>query len=250
MRARGNRAGIVLATKVYGPMGEGPNERGLSRRHVIAAVEASLRRLQADYIDLYQAHADDTETPLDETMGAFDDLIRQGKVRYAGVSNYSGWRLARALWESDKHGLARYESLQPHYSLAYRNEFEHELEGLCLDQGLGVIPYSPLAAGFLSGKYRPGQPLPDSARASEIERRYMNDRGFALLARVDGVATAHDATTPQVALAWLLARPGITAPIVGANTVAQLRGLLPAIDLRMTPDETAALDAVSAWRAE
>jgi aryl-alcohol dehydrogenase-like predicted oxidoreductase len=157
MKARGNRHSIVLATKVRGQMGPGPNDQGLSRRHIMDAVDASLRRLQIDYIDLYQSHSDDQETPLDETLGAFDDLIRQGKVRYVGASNYSAWRLTRALWESDKHDYARYDSLQPNYSLAHRDEFERELEPLCLDQGIAVIPYSPLARGFLSGKYRVGQ---------------------------------------------------------------------------------------------
>ncbi len=249
MKARGNRDGIVLATKVRGQMGPGPNDMGLSRRHVIAAVEASLRRLQTDYIDLYQAHADDQETPLDETLGAFDDLVRQGKVRYIGASNYDAWRLTRALWESERHGYARYDSLQPHYSLAHRAEFERELEPLCLEQGIGVIPYSPLAAGFLSGKYRRDQPLPESARTEDVKRRYLNERGFALLDAVDGVAEARGATTAQVALAWLLARPSITAPIIGATSVQQLRETLGAGDVSLDAEQIAALDAAGDWRA-
>jgi aryl-alcohol dehydrogenase-like predicted oxidoreductase len=248
MKARGNRAGLVIATKVRGAMGEGPNDQGLSRRHIMEAVEASLHRLQTDYIDLYQAHSDDRETPLDETLGAFDDLVRQGKVRYIGASNYAAWRLTRALWESDRHGYARYDSLQPHYNLAYRDEFERELEPLCLEQGLGVIPYSPLAAGFLTGKYRRGRELPRSRRVEGIKRRYLNERGFALLDEIDKVATAHDATTAQVALAWLLARPSITAPIIGANSVQQLRETLAAGDLRLDPEAVTALDAASDWR--
>ncbi len=248
MKARGNRAAIVLATKVRGSMGPGPNDQGLSRAHIMAAVEDSLRRLQTDYIDLYQAHADDPETPLDETMGAFDDLVRQGKARYVGASNYSAWRLTRALWESERHGYVHYDSLQPHYSLAYRDEYERELEPLCREQGIGVIPYSPLAGGFLSGKYRPGEALPNSARASGIQQRYMNERGFALLQKLDEVAGAYQATVAQVALAWLLARPGMTAPIIGANSVEQLRELMPAAGLRLDDATLADLDKASAWR--
>ncbi len=248
MRARGNRDSLVIATKVRGQMGDGPNDQGLSRRHIMSAVEASLRRLQTEYIDLYQSHADDRETPLEETLRAFDDLVRQGKVRYVGASNISAWRLTRALWESDRHDFARYDSLQPHYNLAHRAEYERELEPLCLDQEIGVIPYSPLEGGFLSGKYRAGQPLPNSARAQRIERQFMNERGMAVLEALDTVARDHGATIPQAALAWLLARPGITAPIIGANSVAQLRELLPAAELRLTPDAIAALDAASAWQ--
>ncbi len=248
MTARGNRARIVLATKVRGAMGPGPNDQGLSRAHIMAAVEASLRRLQTDYIDLYQAHADDPETPLDETMAAFDDLVRQGKARYVGASNYSAWRLTRALWESDRRDYVRYDSLQPHYSLAYRDEYERELEPLCREQGIGVIPYSPLAGGFLSGKYRPDEALPNSARASGIQQRYMNERGFALLQKLDEVAGAYQATVAQIALAWLLARPGMTAPIIGANSVEQLRELMPAADLRLDDATLADLDKTSAWR--
>ena len=249
LKARGNRDSIVLATKVRGQMGSGPNDQGLSRRHIMAAVEASLRRLQTDYIDLYQAHSDDRETPLDETMGAFDDLVRQGKARYVGASNYAAWRLTRALWESERHGYARYDSLQPHYSVAYRDEFERELEPLCLEQGIAVIPYSPLAAGFLSGKYRRGQPLPESARAEGVKNRYLNERGFALLDAVDGVAQAHGATTARVALAWLLARPAITAPIIGATSVEQLRETLGAVDITLDAEQIAALDKASDWHA-
>jgi len=156
MAARKNRRAVVMATKVMGPMGSGPNDSGLSRQHIMEGVEASLRRLQTDYLDLYQAHWDDRDTPLDETLRAFDDLVRQGKVRYIGASNYVAWRLTRALWESDKRGYARFESIQPKYNLVFRDEYERELEPLCLEQNIAVIPYSSLASGFLSGKYRAG----------------------------------------------------------------------------------------------
>ena len=156
MKARGNRQDVVLATKARGRMWEGPNGEGLSRAHLMRAIDDSLRRLQTDYIDLYQTHADDRETPFDETLRALDDMVRAGKVRYIGASNIQAWRLSGALWTSEKHGLARYDSLQPHYNLAHRAEFERELMPLCKDQGIGVIPYSPLAAGFLTGKYQRG----------------------------------------------------------------------------------------------
>jgi aryl-alcohol dehydrogenase-like predicted oxidoreductase len=247
LHARSNRESLVIATKVRGTMGPGPNDQGLSRLHLVAACEASLRRLRTDYIDLYQAHSDDLETPIDETMAAFDSLVRQGKVRYTGASNYSAWRLVRSFWESDRHDHARYESLQPHYSLAHREEYERELEPLCLEQGIGVIPYSPLEGGFLSGKYRRDRALPESARAANVQRRFMNERGFAALDALDSVAAAQDATVAQVALAWLLARPGITAPIIGANSPEQLRELLAAADLRLPSEAVAGLDRASDW---
>ena len=247
-RGRGNRHGVVIATKVMAPMGPGPNDTGLSRQHIMEGVEASLRRLQADYIDLYQAHWDDRETPLEETLRAFDDLVRQGKVRYIGASNYHAWRLARALGESESRGVARYESLQPKYNLVFRDEYERELEPLCLEQGVGVIPYSSLGSGFLSGKYRRGGDLPATARASGVQKTYMTDRGFAILEAVEKVAAAAGATPAQVALSWLAHRPGITAPIASATSVAQLRELLGGIDLRLDEEATATLDRASAWR--
>ena len=248
MRARGNRGRIVLATKVGAAMGEGPLERGLSRAHIMGGVEASLTRLQTGYIGLYQAHIDDAETPLDETLRAFDDLIRQGKVRYIGASNYRSWRLLRALWESDRRGFARYDCLQPVYNLVSRAEYERELEPACRELEVGVIPYSSLASGFLTGKYRRSAALPGSRRAAGVQGRYMHDHGFAVLEAVVGAAEAHGATAAQVALAWLLARPGVTAPIASATDVAQLRELLGAADLRLDPEAIAAIESASAWQ--
>ncbi len=248
MTERKNRHAALIATKVMGPMGPGPNDTGLSRQHIMEGVEASLKRLQTDYIDLYQAHWDDRDTPLEETLRAFDDLVRQGKVRYIGASNYHAWRLARALWESDKRGYARYESLQPKYNLVFRDEYERELEPLCLEQGVGVIPYSSLASGFLSGKYQRGGDLPKTARAGGVQKTYMNDRGFAILAAVEKVAAGAGVTPAQVALSWMAHRPGITAPIASATSVAQLREILGAIDLRLDEEATATLDRASAWR--
>ena len=249
MQARGNRTQIVVATKVGNPMGSGPNDRGTSRGRIMNSVEGSLRRLQTDYIDLYQAHIDDRDTPLEETLRAFDDLVRHGKVRYIGASNYTAWRLATALGTSDKHGYARYETLQPRYNLAAREDYERELEPLCQEQGIGVITYSSLASGFFSGKYRAGQALPETPRAQGVQRGYMNEKGFAILDAVERVAREHGATPGQVALAWILARPAITTPIASATSVEQARELLGAADLHLSADALAILDAASAWRS-
>ena len=247
MKARGNRRQIVLATKVRGVMWPGPNGEGLSRGHIMAAVEDSLRRLQTDHIDLYQTHWFDAGTPIDETLRALDDLVRQGKVRTVGCSNYPAWRLAKSLWISDKLGLARYDSIQPHYNIAYRAEFERELKPLCQEEGIGVIPYSPLAGGFLTGKYRRDAPVPDSARASGIQRRYLNDRGFTILEALEKLGQARGKSIAQMALAWLLSQPVITSPIIGANSIEQLNDSLGAVGLRLTADEMKALDAASVW---
>jgi aryl-alcohol dehydrogenase-like predicted oxidoreductase len=248
LKDRRHRGQIVIATKVMGPMGPGPNDTGLSRQHIVEAIEASLRRLQTDYIDLYQAHWDDRDTPLDETLRTFDDLVRHGKVRYIGASNHHAWRLTRALWESDRRAYVRYESIQPKYNLVFRDEYERELEPLCLEQEIGVIPYSSLGSGFLSGKYRRGQALPATARAAGVQKTYMNERGFAVLDAIDQVVKKVGATPSQVALSWLVHRRGMTAPIASATTVDQLRELLGAIDLTLDDEATATLDSASAWR--
>ena len=242
MRARGNREQLVIATKVGSAMGDGPNQRGLSRQHIVAAVEASLRRLQTDYIDLYQAHIDEAATPLDETLRAFDDLLRQGKVRYIGASNYSAWRLVQALWTSDHRGYAPYVCVQPRYNLVDRAEYERELEPACLALGVGVITYSALGGGFLSGKYRRDGELPTTARADSVRQRYMHERGWAVLDALLAVAEVRGATPTQVALAWQLARPSVTAPIASATSVAQVQELLGAAALKLTTEELAALD--------
>ncbi|MCO6450725.1 MAG: aldo/keto reductase [Caldilineales bacterium] len=244
MKARGNRQDIVLATKVRGRMWEGPNGEGLSRLHIMRAVEDSLRRLDTDYIDLYQTHWYDEETPIDETMRALDDLVHAGKVRYLGCSNYPAWRLTKALWVSDKLGLARYDSVQPHYSLVHRPEFEAELKPLCESEGIGVIPYSPLAAGFLTGKYRPDGVHPDSARLGGV-KQYFTDYGWGVLAAVEQVAATHGVTPTAIALAWQLAQPVITSPIIGANSVAQLNDSLAATDVALTDEEITFLNEAS-----
>lgn len=244
MKARGNRQQIVLATKVRGRMWDGPNGEGLSRLHIMRAAENSLRRLDTEYIDLYQIHWDDLETPMDETLRALDDLVHQGKVRYLGCSNIAAWRLMKALWTSDKLGLARYDSLQPHYSLVHRQEFQAELKPLCESEGIGVIPYSPLAGGFLTGKYQPDADQPDSARLGAV-KRYFNPHGWGTLAAVEAIARQRDATPTQVALAWQLAQPVITSPIIGANSIAQLHDSLGASGLRLSDEEMTRLSEAS-----
>jgi aryl-alcohol dehydrogenase-like predicted oxidoreductase len=246
MKARGNRQDIVLATKARGRMWDGPNGEGLSRTHLMRAVDDSLRRLQTDYIDLYQTHFDDPETPLDETLTALDDMIRAGKVRYIGASNYKAYRLCGALWTSEKRSLARFDSLQPHYSLAHRAEFERELKPLCEDQGIGVIPYSPLAGGFLTGKYQ-REAETQSARAEGIKNRYFNDRGWAILDKLQEVARGRSLTPTATALAWLLNQKVITAPIIGANSVEQLNASLAASGVKLSDDEMAGLNDASKW---
>jgi aryl-alcohol dehydrogenase-like predicted oxidoreductase len=245
IKARNKRHETIVATKVCSPMGDGPNDRGLSRQHILAGVEASLRRLQTDYIDLYQAHRDDAETPLDETMRAFDDLVRQGKVRYVGCSNYRSWRLMESLWVSDKHDRARFECLQPKYNLMFRDEYEAELEPLCREQQVGVITYSSLGSGFFSGKYRRDHEMPKTVRASGVERDYMNERGWRILDAVDSVAKARSATQAQVALAWIVKRPGITAPIASATSPEQIKELLGAVELGLDDEAINALDEAS-----
>jgi aryl-alcohol dehydrogenase-like predicted oxidoreductase len=241
MRKRGNRHELILATKGRGRMWPGPNGEGLSRAHLVRAVDDSLRRLQTDYIDLYQTHYFDGETPIEETLGVLTDLVRAGKLRYVGCSNLPAWRLVESLWAADRHGLVRYASLQPHYNLAHRAEFETDLREVCERYGLGVLPYSPLAGGFLTGKYRPGAAETTSVRAARIRQRYDSSDGRALIERLVQAAEHVDATPGQVALAWLLAQPTVTAPIIGANHPAQLAESLAALDLQLDAEILATL---------
>jgi aryl-alcohol dehydrogenase-like predicted oxidoreductase len=236
---------IILATKARGRMWPGPNGEGLSRQHIMRAVEHSLRRLQTDYLDLYQAHWPDYDTPLEESLRAFDDLVRQGKVRYLGASNFRAWYLTKALWVSDKLNLARFDCLQPHFHLLNRAEVEPELAALCLDQGIGVIPYSPLAGGFLTGKYTREGGIPAGSRGTNSQRLqgYMNDKGFAMIDALREIGDAHGGkTVAQTALAWQLTLPFMTSPIIGATTVAQLDELLGAAGLRLAEAEMQRLD--------
>ncbi len=240
---------IILATKVRAPVGDGPNDQGLSRVHIFNAVEASLHRLNTDYIDLYQTHYFDENTPIEETLTALNDLVRQGKIRYIGCSNYPAWRLMGALWTSDKHHLARYDSLQPHYNLVHRAEFERELAPVCHTYGLGVIPYSPLGGGFLTGKYRKDQ-IPESARQGSA-RRYFNERNWKLLDQMEALGKDRgNASISQIALAWLLSDPVISSPIIGPRTLEQLQDNLGAAGLRLSEKEKKMLDESSDWKSE
>lgn len=246
-KASVRREDIVIATKVRGTMSDDPNDRGLSRHHIMNAVDVSLRRLQTDYIDLYQSHAYDEHTPIEETLRAFDDLVRAGKVRYVGCSNYPAWRLMQALWRSDANNLVRYDSLQPHYNLVHRAEFERELQAVCEDQGVGVIPYSPLAAGFLTGKYRRGESLPDSDRAEGVKKRYMNDRGFNAVEKLEELGNERGASVAQMAIAWTLANPTVSSAIIGANSEQQLEDTMKGASVSLNEDEKKVLDETSAW---
>jgi aryl-alcohol dehydrogenase-like predicted oxidoreductase len=237
---------LVIATKVRGQMGDGPNDQGLSRGHIMHAVEQSLRRLQVDYIDLYQTHYPDLTTPVEETLRALDDLVKQGKVRYVGCSNYKAWQLVEALWVSDRYDLARYDSLQPHYSLVKRAEFERELEDVCWSYDIGVIPYSPLAGGFLTGKYKRDGGEVESDRAGGAAR-YFTDRNWDLLDRMQEIASEHNGSISQVALAWQIANPVITSPIIGPRNLEQLQDNLGAVDMELSEEENKILSDASAW---
>lgn len=236
------RESLVIATKVRGRMGVGPNDEGLSRQHILQAVEASLRRLQLDYIDLYQTHSFDPAVPIEETLTALDDLVRQGKVRYVGCSNYPAWRLMQALWASERLGLARFDCLQPHYSLVRRAEFERELQEVCAAYGIGVIPYSPLGGGFLSGKYRRDQAEVDSQRNVS---RHFSERNWALLNLMESIANAYARSVSHVALAWLLRNPQVTSPIIGPRTLEQLTDNLGALGFVLSEEDTAQLNEAS-----
>ena len=240
----GRRQQVVLATKVGKPMG--PGLQGLKPAYIRSAVEASLRRLQTDHIDLYQTHDDDAETPLADTLGAFDELIRAGKVRAIGASNYSAPRLAEALRTSAELQLPRFESLQPLFNLIDRAVFEDALQPLCVAEGVGVINFYGLAAGFLTGKYRSAEDAGKSARGPNVVKRYLNERGLRVLGALDVVAARHGATPGQVALAWQLQQPGITAPIASATSLAQLAELAAATRLPLGADDLAALSSASA----
>ena len=239
----GARDKILIATKVG--MNVKAGGKGLSKSHIRASVEASLRRLKTDHIDLYQAHVDDASVPLEETLEAFANLIGAGKVRAIGASNYTPPRLAEALAVSKAKGLPRYASLQPHYNLANRRLFEGALQDLCVAEGLGVIPYYSLASGFLTGKYRSSEDLAGRARAHGVAQ-YLNPRGLKLLAEIDKIAADLRATPAQISLAWLLAQPGITAPIVSATSLAQLDEILDAPKFVLDAEALARLDKASA----
>ncbi|HVO02574.1 MAG TPA: aldo/keto reductase [Candidatus Cybelea sp.] len=244
LKSRANRDAMIIATKVGSDMGEG--RKGLKAAYIARAVEDSLRRLQTDTIDLYQSHRDDLETPQEETLGAYAALIKAGKVRAIGASNFTTERLREALSISARSGLPRYESLQPEYNLYARKGYESDLEPLCRAERIGVISYYGLASGFLTGKYRSEADFGKSPRGEDMGE-YLNERGFRILKALDDVAAARKATPAQVAVAWLIARPSITAPIVSATSIEQMNDLIKAMRLKLSAEEIETLNRASAY---
>jgi aryl-alcohol dehydrogenase-like predicted oxidoreductase len=255
MKAKGNRDDIVVATKVRAAMGEQFSDHrgtfrqreGLSRRWITKACEDSLRRLQTDHIDLYQAHFIDPVVPIDETLSAFTDLVRQGKVRYLGCSNFSAWRLMESLWVAERRNLESFVSIQPEYNLLdpIRGFFEAETAQVCAAYHIGVLPYSPLAGGVLTGKYRRGTALPDSKRAEENAHVRLSERNWAIIETLIEVAKAHGQSPAQAAINWLRSKPWVSSPIIGANTVRQLHDVLGGLDTPLPADAIARLDEIS-----
>ena len=238
------RERVVIATKAFFPMGDGPNDRGLSRKHLLDAIDGSLRRLGVDYVDLYQIHRWDPDTPIEETLEALHDIVKAGKARYIGASSMYAWQFARALQLADRHGWTRFVSMQNHYNLIYREE-EREMLPLCRFEGVGVIPWSPLARGFLAGNRR-REDWGDTARAKTDDygqRLYYSDADFAVAARVAEVAAARGVKPIQVALAWVLAQPGVTSPIVGASRLEHLDDAAAALDIHLSDEERVLLEA-------
>jgi aryl-alcohol dehydrogenase-like predicted oxidoreductase len=244
LKRSGKRSEVIIATKVGKPMG--PDKKGLSKAYIINAVEDSLKRLQTDYIDLYQSHDDDKDTPLTETLEAFTGLIKQGKVRAIGASNYGANRLKEALKVSKDNNLASYQTLQPEYNLYAREAYEKELEAVCHENGLGVITYYSLASGFLTGKYRSENDISKSSRGQGV-KKFLNPRGYKILAALDKVASEYNTTPGSVALAWLIARPGITAPIASATSIKQLNEITKAVWLNLAPDAINQLNIASSY---
>jgi aryl-alcohol dehydrogenase (NADP+) len=236
---------VVIATKAFYPMSEDPNDRGLSRKHLMSSIDGSLRRLGTDYVDLYQIHRYDPETPIEETLCALDDIVRAGKARYIGASSMAAWQFARALYLADRHGWTRFVSMQDHYNLVYREE-EREMLPLCRDEGIGVIPWSPLARGFLAGNRRAAD-KGDTARAKTDDfahRLYYMDSDFRIVERVVSLAGRRGVKPAQIALAWLLRQPGVTAPIVGASKIEHLDQAIDALEISLTDEECRELEAL------
>ncbi|WP_437993529.1 aldo/keto reductase [Sorangium sp. So ce145] len=247
---KGKRDRFILATKCVGRVGPNAWDQGASRKHILDAIDASLRRLGTDYVDLYQLHSDDRDTPIDETLEALDIVVRSGKARYIGVSNYLAYRLARALGRADVRGLARFVSVQPRYALLFR-EIERELLPLAQEEGLGVIPYNPLAGGFLTGKHRRGEPTAGTrftlgVAASIYQQRYWNERAFATVEKLAGIVAEAGQSLTTVAVAWVLANPAVTSAIIGASRPDQLDATLAAAELALDPQLKARLDEATA----
>jgi aryl-alcohol dehydrogenase (NADP+) len=246
---KGRRDDVIVATKCFGAMSRRRWDRGGSRKHILDAVEGSLRRLGTDYIDLYQLHGDDTRTPLDETLAAFDHLVTSGKVRYVGCSNYPAWRLARAIGRSEVRDVVRYDCVQPRYNLLFRS-YERDLFPLCVEEGVGVIPYNPLAGGFLTGKHRPGDPTAGTrftlgSAGDRYQERYWHEQMFATVEELGRLAAEAGMTLAQLAVAWCLAQPAITSPIIGASKPGQLADAVAAVDSPLDADLLAQLDRLT-----
>jgi aryl-alcohol dehydrogenase-like predicted oxidoreductase len=244
LKARNNRNKVILATKVGGDMGSG--KKSLSKKHIMESIDGSLKRLQTDYVDLYQSHYDDPETPVEETLEAYDQLIRAGKVRWVGASNFSAERLKESLETSKRLSLPKYQSFQPEYNLYKRESFEKEFEQICADNHLGVIGYYSLASGFLTGKYRSEADLGKSARGGGV-KKYMDERGFKILKALDEVSEQYNSSPASVALAWLIARPSVTAPIASVTSLSQLEELSRSATLKLDVEDISILDEASAW---
>ncbi len=243
LRDFAQRDKIVIASKVYNPMSDDPNDRGLSRKHIMDAIDNSLRRLGTDYVDLYQIHRWDDETPIEETLDALHDVVRAGKARYIGASSMYAWQFAKALYKADLHGWTRFVSMQNHYNLIYREE-EREMIPLCIDQGVGLIPWSPLARGFLAGNRTPDKSGPTKRAKSDsfAHRMYYQDEDFTIVERVEDLAERYGVKPAQVALAWMLHKPGITAPIIGATKMYHVEEAVAALDIVLSDEDMAYLE--------
>ena len=241
------REDLVIATKAGISFTAGERSVNNSRTNLLSDLDKSLSRLGVEYVDLWQIHTWDPMVPLEETLSTLNDLVRSGKVRYIGCSNFPAWLLMKSLWVSDANGYERFDSIQPHYSYVHRAEFERETQAVCADQGIGVIPYSPLAAGFLTGKYRRDTDIPDSVRADGVKSKYMNAQGFAAIDKLEEIGSAHNATVAQTAIAWILANPTVSSAIIGANNTDQLADTMKGADIELSADEKAALDEVTVW---
>ncbi len=244
LRDFAKRDEVIIATKVYNPMGDKPNQRGLSRKHILDGIDASLRRLGTDYVDLYQIHRFDHETPIEETLEALHDVVKAGKARYIGASSMYAWQFVKMVYTQKLNGWTRFVAMQNHYNLVYREE-EREMIPFCRDQGIGVIPWSPLARGFLAGNRKPDK-SGETARSKSDDfahRMYYQANDFATLERVHALAQAHGVSNAQIALAWMLHKPGITAPIVGASKIYQLDEALAALKIQLSAEEIASLEA-------
>jgi aryl-alcohol dehydrogenase-like predicted oxidoreductase len=245
------REQIVLATKVRGPMGDGPNDQGLSRKHILKAVEDSMERMQTSYIDLYQLHWPDEDTPIEETLETLTELVARGWVHYIGCSNFSSWRLVEALLLSEVNNYSRFVCLQPHYNLIHREEYEHELQSICIKYGIGVIPYSPLARGFLTGKYtQAGSPPDDHEAIPDRIKGYLSDpQNIAVMEQVRKMSQSYGVSATQLSLAWLLNNPSVTSPIIGPRSIDQLMENLASLQVNLASDDKQKLDVISAWQS-